>query len=141
MVKRKQPPERSPSPTPKRLREAGVKFIILPPDAPTIKSYGADDQDELKAKASAQLEFLVNQAAILRDAPLPYVLFLARVVLLTSWPALHPRPRQPTPKAKERAKQQKGRVKHLKARSLKSQIGFLAGISYTRGGSLAHCPN
>jgi hypothetical protein len=74
MGKRKQPPERSPSPNPKRLREAGVKFIILPPDALTIKSYGEDDMDELKAKASAQLEFLMNQAAILRDSPTPYVL-------------------------------------------------------------------
>jgi hypothetical protein len=74
MAKRKQPPERSPSPNPKRLREAGIKFVILPPDALTIKSYGEDDMDELKVKASAQLEFLMNQAAILRDSPPPYVL-------------------------------------------------------------------
>lgn len=83
MVKRKAPPSPTPSPTPKRFREAGVEVVYLPPDALTIKSYGQDDQEELREAASAQLAHLMDQAAILRDPPPSYVMVLSSRVSLT----------------------------------------------------------
>ena len=56
-------------------------MVFLPPDAPTVESYREDELDELKAKASAQLELLMNQAAILRDPLFPCASLLAGVHL------------------------------------------------------------
>lgn len=70
MAKRKAPPSRTPSPNPKRFREEGIEVVYLPPDAVSVQSYTEENLDELRQIASAQLQSLMDQAAILRDSPI-----------------------------------------------------------------------